>query len=85
MKLGMNEANVEEGVWFLKVSWYCNVQGYEGKAGASANLWQMILLLPKKTCFVLDGISFTKSEKDKQNTRVKKRILYSGKYKNHIP
>jgi len=65
----VNEVNVKEGVWFFKVSWYCNVQDHEGKAGASMNLWQMILSLPKKTCLVLDGISFIKSGKDKQNIR----------------
>jgi hypothetical protein len=65
----MNEAIVKEGVWFFKVSWYYNVQDHEDKAGASTNLRQMILLLPKKTCLVLDGISFVKSGKDKQNIR----------------
>jgi hypothetical protein len=65
----MNEANVKEGVGFFKVSWYYNVQDDEGKAGAGTNLQQMILLLPKKTCLVLNGISFIKSGKDKQNIR----------------
>jgi hypothetical protein len=69
MKLCMNEANVNEGVWFFNVSWYYNVQDYESKAGASTNLWHMILLSPKKTCLVLDRISFIKSGKDKQNIK----------------
>jgi hypothetical protein len=65
----MNEANVKEGIWFFKVSWYYNVQDHEGNIGASTNLQQMILLLPEKTCLVLDGISFIKSGNDKQNIR----------------
>ena len=44
----MNEAIVKEGVWFFKVSYYCKVQDNEGKAGASVNLRQMILLYPRR-------------------------------------
>jgi len=69
MKLCMNETNVKEYVWLFKVIWYYNVQDHEGKAGASTNLQQMILLLPKKTCLVLDGISVIKSGEEKQNIR----------------
>ena len=69
MKLCINEINVKEYVWFFKVIWYCNVQDHEGKAGASTNLQQMILLLPKKTCRILDGISFIKSGEGKQSIR----------------